>query len=150
MYDPELGRFMVQDAFTEKYLDNSPYHYALNNPICNIDINGDSTYRFDNNGTYLGVFDLDQKGIRGAIGSNKTYTDKDGNEQTIFNTEMNFHFNDPSVDKEQLNLMEVGQQGLQIVTEENINDLMNSSNIEAKGVFGRYFFAATESGGRDT
>lgn len=42
MYDPALGRFHVQDRFAEKYLDFSPYQYAANNPILNIDVNGDS------------------------------------------------------------------------------------------------------------
>jgi RHS repeat-associated protein len=44
MYDPALGRFMVQDAFAEKYLAMTPYQYAANNPIKYIDVNGDSTY----------------------------------------------------------------------------------------------------------
>jgi RHS repeat-associated protein len=145
-YDAVLGRFHVQDAFSEKYLGLTQYQYGANNPISYIDINGDSTYRFDNNGTYLGMFDLDQHGTRGAIGRNKTYKDKNGDKQSMFITEMNFNFNDPANDKNQLSLMEVGKQGLQIVTEENINDIMNNSNIEAKGFLRRYFFAATESG----
>lgn len=41
-YDPCLGRFHTQDRFTEKYFPLSPYQYAANNPISNIDINGDS------------------------------------------------------------------------------------------------------------
>jgi len=41
-YDPSLGRFFVQDRFTEKYLDFTPYQYAANNPLKYIDINGDS------------------------------------------------------------------------------------------------------------
>ena len=150
MYDPSIARWHVQDRFAEKFINTSPYNYALNNPISNIDINGDTTYRFDNDGVYLGMYDLDQQGIRGSVGHNKTYTDKDGNEQSMFISDMCFGFNDPNVDKEQLNLMEVGKQGLQIVTDENINDIMNSSNIEDKSFLGRWLFAATESGsGRD-
>jgi RHS repeat-associated protein len=42
MYDASIGRFHVQDAYSEKYLDFSPYQYAANNPIKYIDINGDS------------------------------------------------------------------------------------------------------------
>ena len=42
MYDAQLGRFHTQDRFAEKYLDYSPYQYALNNPILYIDVNGDS------------------------------------------------------------------------------------------------------------
>jgi RHS repeat-associated protein len=41
-YDPTIGRFFTQDRFAEKYMETSPYHYALNNPILNIDVNGDS------------------------------------------------------------------------------------------------------------
>ena len=44
MYDPALGRFHTQDAFAEKYYDFSPYQYGANNPICNIDVNGDSIW----------------------------------------------------------------------------------------------------------
>jgi hypothetical protein len=32
------------DAFADKYYDVSPYQYALNNPIVNVDINGDSVW----------------------------------------------------------------------------------------------------------
>ena len=41
-YDPALGRFMTIDRFAEKYYPISPYQYGGNNPINNIDINGDS------------------------------------------------------------------------------------------------------------
>ena len=42
MYDPVLGRFHTQDAFSEKYYSLSPYQYAANNPVLFIDVNGDS------------------------------------------------------------------------------------------------------------
>jgi uncharacterized protein RhaS with RHS repeats len=42
MYQPELGRFFTQDRFAEKYFDLNPYHYAANNPVLFIDVNGDS------------------------------------------------------------------------------------------------------------
>lgn len=38
MYDPAIGRFMVQDRFAVKYLDLTPYQYAANNPIMFIDM----------------------------------------------------------------------------------------------------------------
>jgi RHS repeat-associated protein len=51
-YNAQIGRFMIQDPFAEKYLQVSPYQYALNNPITNIDVNGDSSlaYFYDQNG----------------------------------------------------------------------------------------------------
>lgn len=42
MYDQQIGRFFTQDRFAEKYLEFTPYQYALNNPIIFIDVNGDS------------------------------------------------------------------------------------------------------------
>jgi RHS repeat-associated protein len=43
-YSATLGRFFNQDRFAEKYHSNTPYHYALNNPINFVDINGDSVW----------------------------------------------------------------------------------------------------------
>mgnify|MGYP002337172773 CR=1 FL=1 len=42
MYDAALGRFMKTDRFSEKYVSLSPYQYGANNPVNNIDVNGDS------------------------------------------------------------------------------------------------------------
>jgi RHS repeat-associated protein len=42
MYDATLGRFMKTDRFLEKYVSLSPYQYGANNPVNNVDINGDS------------------------------------------------------------------------------------------------------------
>ena len=58
MQDPVIGRFMVPDRFAEKYFHLSPYQYAANNPINNIDINGDSIsiaqiYARDEQGNYI-------------------------------------------------------------------------------------------------
>ena len=61
-YDPQLGRFHVQDAYAEKYFDLSTYQYASNNPILYIDINGDSVNVSDlqaNNPAALATLDND-------------------------------------------------------------------------------------------
>ena len=39
-YDPAIGRWMNIDNMAEKYLSNSPYHYAGNNPILYLDVDG--------------------------------------------------------------------------------------------------------------
>ena len=44
MYDVQIGRFFTQDAYADKYFTLSPYQYGANNPISNIDINGDSIW----------------------------------------------------------------------------------------------------------
>lgn len=46
MYDPVIARFGTVDRFAEKYYGLTPYQYAANNPILNIDVNGDSIYIF--------------------------------------------------------------------------------------------------------
>ena len=41
-YDLVIGRFNTIDRFAEKYDNLTPYQYAGNNPVLNIDVNGDS------------------------------------------------------------------------------------------------------------
>lgn len=42
MYDAQIGRFFMQDRFSNKYHSFSPYGYVNNDPIHYTDINGDS------------------------------------------------------------------------------------------------------------
>ncbi len=66
MYDAQIGRFQTQDRFAEKYMPLSPYQYAANNPVLNIDVNGDSlgvligdiTYQYYNNAYHHGNGDV--------------------------------------------------------------------------------------------
>ncbi len=39
-YDSALGRWMNIDNMAEKYVSISPYHYAGNNPVLNLDVDG--------------------------------------------------------------------------------------------------------------
>ncbi len=41
-YDASIARFGTIDRFAEKYSSMTPYHYAANNPVNFIDVNGDS------------------------------------------------------------------------------------------------------------
>ncbi|WP_455963819.1 RHS repeat-associated core domain-containing protein, partial [Bacteroides bouchesdurhonensis] len=43
-YDAAIGRFMKVDRYSEKYLSLSPYQYGANNPVNNIEVNGDSIW----------------------------------------------------------------------------------------------------------
>ena len=44
MYDAATGRFTTQDRFAEKYYAMSPYQHGANNPVKNVDVNGDSIW----------------------------------------------------------------------------------------------------------
>lgn len=41
-YDPAIGRFTSVDTYAEKYYPMTPYQYAANNPVRNVDVDGDS------------------------------------------------------------------------------------------------------------
>lgn len=148
--NPMTSKFLSIDKFTEKFPWQSPYCYAANNPVTNMDINGDSTFRFDSNGKYLGLFDIDQSGIRGVIGYKISYNDKNNTSQTMFMPTLNFTFNDPTFDVNQLSNMNVGDQVITILTEKNMNALMENSDIfssDAQGFIDRYRFALNEFNG---
>lgn len=48
-----IGRFNTIDRFAEKYINLTPYQYGANNPVLNIDINGDSLRISHNGQDYL-------------------------------------------------------------------------------------------------
>lgn len=117
-----------------------------NNPILFSDYLGDTTYRFNSDGVYVGMYDLDQSGIRGSVGNFSTVKDAKGKSIEQWNSSTSFSFNDPELDQVQLNSMEVGKVGLQFVSDEEVNDIMGNSGIESKWFVGRWVFAGTESG----
>jgi RHS repeat-associated protein len=55
MYQPDIGRFMVHDRFTEKFFMLSPYQFAANNPLSFIDINGDSIVNITRSGQNIAI-----------------------------------------------------------------------------------------------
>ena len=74
MYDAQIGRFFTQDAFAGKYLSLSPYQYAANNPVLNVDINGDSVWNTittrqikDENGKVTRTENVHTTHIRGKV-----------------------------------------------------------------------------------
>jgi RHS repeat-associated protein len=53
-YNPRIGKFLSLDVYAAKYPSASPYTFALNSPITNKDIGGDSVLFFSYSGEYLG------------------------------------------------------------------------------------------------
>jgi RHS repeat-associated protein len=95
-YDPLIGRPTKVDRFSIKYPALSPYHYAANNPVNVIDINGDSTFVVANdNGNYTvtggnlsgaeddtGIYTRDAEGNLVLVGNSITthsFFDDEGN-----------------------------------------------------------------------
>ncbi len=143
-YDSRLGRRWNTDPKPNPSVSN--YACFNNNPIFNVDVNGDTTYRFGGDGKFLGMFDLDIAGIQGSIGKYNTITSTDGSQTECWSGDSYFKFNDPGLDRIQLNGMKVGDQGINIISDENMNWFMDVADIEsAYVIFYRWGYVGTES-----
>lgn len=125
----------------------SSYSVLNCNPIRFNDILGDSTFRFDKNGIFQGIGDLEQKGLRGSIGQNYTVTNSNGEQVTNWVGDEYFDFNDPDLDRGQLVKMKIGDRGLMIVSDENMNYIMQIAGIKPMWIGARLDYAMQESNG---
>ncbi|WP_157761038.1 polymorphic toxin type 44 domain-containing protein [Chitinophaga caeni] len=117
-YDSRLGRRWNTDPKPHPSISN--YATFANNPIFNIDVLGDTTYRFNkSDGKYLGMFDTDAFGQIGSYGSMKSIG-KGKNKQEIWDG-LRFEFADPQADAQQI------RDGI-------IDKLIFVSNGELKGI----------------
>ncbi|MBO9613210.1 MAG: hypothetical protein J7619_10970 [Dyadobacter sp.] len=76
-YDPLIGRMTTVDRFAEQYVYVSGYQFALNNPVINIDMNGDSAWKVTNqwNDNFIAKFNKTLPGyIQKYIARNDRYT----------------------------------------------------------------------------
>jgi RHS repeat-associated protein len=67
--DPQLGRWFVQDALAESYMSTSPYAYAMNNPISNIDIAGLMSLQYE----VFNIYPAAQTFFGGSTWDNMTF-----------------------------------------------------------------------------
>ena len=142
-YDSRIGRRWNIDP--KPNVAQSPYFCFNNNPVWFTDIKGDTTYRFNSEGNFIEMADLNAKGIRGAIGSYTKQKDVNGKEFQVWQSTNNFSFNDDATDRSQLNSLQVGQKGITVVSDENMNWVMNKSDIKLRSLFKRWDFALSES-----
>jgi hypothetical protein len=143
-YDERIGRRWNIDV--KPNVAQSPYSCFNNSPVWFSDVKGDTTYRFNNkDGRFLGMVDLNVKGIRGSTGSYTTQKDVNGKEFQAWQPSNNFSFNDDATDRSQLNSLQIGQKGITFVNDENINWVMNKSDIKHRSLFSRWDYALSES-----
>ena len=150
-YESRIGRMLSIDPHSSLYPSNSPYEYALSNPLITIDPDGKDTLYFNQNGDYTGRY---SKG-----GDNIGYvTDKNGK-----NTR-SFAFLDPTDVKslestrdangnltDSKNWMKNGDKfvimGLNLNVENLVDPIVGLSIADAQGLDlgGRLGFIAAES-----
>lgn len=81
-YDAALGRFHTNDRFAEKYYSMSTYQYGANNPIRNVDVNGDSLVVLHlTTGEHLGMLiqDNSEQWKYYSFNGDKIYNSTEGN-----------------------------------------------------------------------
>lgn len=139
-YDTRMGRRWNTDP--RPIVGISGYSTFNNAPIWTSDHNGDTTFRFNLLGMFLGAYDLAKKGIQGSIGS--FVYDRESEKWKWEGTD--FEFNDPDVDRKQLLQAKPGKKMLQIVEDAEINGIAVKNGIEHRSFFSRFSFAATQHG----
>ena len=77
IYDPRLGRFLSVDPLTTKYPELTPYQFASNSPIANVDLDGAEKL-------YYTLTIKENKPVLKLTNQVDTYTASDGKQAQFF------------------------------------------------------------------
>lgn len=144
-YDSRIGRRWNLDGRPKIW--ESPYASLSNSPLSVIDPLGDTTYRFNKDGLFIEKADLNVKGSLGVVGGYKQFTDVNNKKFNGWVTDRAFWLNDVGVDKEQLDKLNRGDQGITFISDANLRWVMNNSAIKPRSLLSRWDYALLESVG---
>ena len=143
-YDSRSGRRWNVDPKPNPSISN--YATFANNPIFNIDVLGDTTYRFNkSDGSYVGMFDLDAAGQIGSYRSLKTLG-KGKNKQEVWEGQR-FEFADPANDPQDIRSGTMNK--LVFVSNDEIKDLLTQGAFNYDDKNNSWRFYKNSKGGQN-
>jgi RHS repeat-associated protein len=147
-YDATIGRFFNIDRFSEKYLDNTPYHYTKNNPVFFVDIKGDSLAVFKPDGSFWKIEDDGKEEWSGRIyqKSKTKYDKKTKTTYQIYSNALDFEFADPENDSKAIKDGTVTQ--IVIVDEKQIANIIGQAGaLDPNNKNSRWSYISAEGRG---
>jgi len=136
-YSGIIPAFMTMDTLAEKDYSASPYAYCRNNPMRYVDPTGMELLLFKN-GVYVDSQDDVKKEVTGY--NQRSTINKDGSEE--FTGADRFSFNDIELDRASL---ESKDMTLNFMSQDQIKDIIDDSEVNKTNVFNRWSYAAVES-----
>jgi len=141
--NPSICRFSSIDRFDGKYVGQSPYVYAANNPIRFIHMNGDSIDIYDDQGNYMWTFDDGKSGVTGLIFQSSSSYD-DGS--CTYSDPPSFTYNDESNDRSRA---VSGSYSLTLISSDEIESITDAGAASAGGNIISHYNAGREDGDLD-